>query len=36
MQVKLFIFKGKVKDLVRATRKLAEIEKAPTDQSKRA
>lgn len=28
MQVKLFIFKGKVKDLVRATRRLAEIEKA--------
>jgi len=29
MQIKLFIFKGKVRDLTKATRKLAAIEKAP-------
>jgi len=34
--VRLFLFTGKVKDLVKATRRLAEIEKGPSAATERA
>ena len=36
MQVRVFTFSGKVKDLVKATRKLAEIEKTQSAATKGA